>query len=172
MPLGGPAGWFLDVLSQRSTWDGTTILVVACCCTISAVALWRKPTTLTFVRAVLATLSALLVITPWFYPWYILWLIGPAIVCLPSTANRWVRALIAFVLVFSLSAFLTYFFSGEIALGSAWEQFFSKRIPIALADIGFACINTLVPPTLTFLIVAFVAKPLMLIQKRPGRKVA
>ncbi len=149
------SGQFLNELSQRSLWDRITLVAVVGSSVLSARQLWRKPTILTFAQTSLIVLSVLLMVTPWFYPWYILWLVGLAIVCLPPVTNRWGRALVGFALVFSLSAFLTYFFSGEIALMSAWEQFFRARIPILLVGSALLFINTLVPPVLTLFGIAF-----------------
>jgi hypothetical protein len=85
---------------------------------MGAVCLWRMPTTRTMILASLATLGLLLVVTPWFFSWYVTWLVGLAAISLPTTRDRFGRALVAFALTFSATAFVTYF----VAIGG-WGGF-------------------------------------------------
>ena len=57
----------------------------------------------------LASLSAFLIATPWFFAWYAIWVVGLAVVCLPLQYKPINCSLVAFVLTFSATAFLTYY---------------------------------------------------------------
>jgi uncharacterized membrane protein len=104
----------LAFLTNRHLWDDFNYLVIAGCLIVGARFLWRQPTTKTFVLVALLTMSAVLLITPWFYPWYITWLIGMAVVCLPMREKRAEAALLTLALAFSLSALWTYPFSNGL----------------------------------------------------------
>jgi hypothetical protein len=86
--------------------------------------------------ATLAVLGVLLLVTPWFFPWYVTWLVGLAAACLPMR-DRLGRAAIGAALVFSASAFCIYLFRGFPAIGD-WE--------------GFTSLTTVGPPLLTLVI--------------------
>jgi len=100
----------IQIFGVRKTWDYITIATIAGALIISAIWLWHTPSLRTFVLAAIATLGALLIVTPWFYSWYITWLVGLVAVCLPLAQNRIGRSLLAFALTFSATAFLTYLF--------------------------------------------------------------
>ena len=99
----------LFFLLDRKLWNVITILALLLPVAIGSIYLWRAPTARTIALVTLASLSAFLVVTPWFFAWYLTWIVGLAVVCLPVTASRFGRALIAFVLTFSATAFLTYY---------------------------------------------------------------
>jgi len=96
-------------LLDRRLWNVVTFLAILLPVAIGSIYLWRAPTARTIALVTLASLSAFLVVTPWFFAWYLTWIVGLAVVCLPVTTNRFGRALIAFVLTFSATAFLTYY---------------------------------------------------------------
>ena len=100
---------FLFFLLDRKLWNVVTILALLLPVAIGSVYLWRAPTARTIALVTLASLSAFLVVTPWFFAWYITWIVGLAVVCLPVTSSRFGRALLSFVLTFSATAFLTYY---------------------------------------------------------------
>ena len=100
---------FLFFLLDRKLWNVVTILALLLPVAIGSVYLWRAPTARTIALVTLASLSAFLVVTPWFFAWYITWIVGLAVVCLPVTSSRFGRALLAFVMTFSATAFLTYY---------------------------------------------------------------
>jgi hypothetical protein len=104
----------LALLSNRPFWDLLNYLAIAICMLLGAVRFWFKPTTRTFVTIALATLCVVLLITPWFFSWYITWILGLAVVCLPTRRNRIESALLALTLTFSFSALLTYLFNGGL----------------------------------------------------------
>jgi len=135
----------LYVLALHQTWNYINFATMACMMIVSAIWLWRSPTTRTLVLAAVATLGALLIVTFWFFPWYITWLVGLIVVCLPVTYDRVGRALVAFTLTFSASAFFIYLFSKPLPPLGGW--------------IGFDCLTTIGPPLLMLLI--FLLLPLV-----------
>lgn len=108
---------FLAFFSMHSTWNGINAVVVVSFFCIGAIWLYRTPTTLTMVQATLALLGALLIVTPWFFPWYVLWLVGLAAVSIPTHHERVTCALVGSTLVFSASAFVIYLFRGYPPIG-------------------------------------------------------
>lgn len=105
---------FLNFLGNRSLWDILTSVGLALCLLVGATRLWQKPTTRTFVVTALGTMSLVLILTPWFFSWYITWLLALGIVCLPVYLHRLEAALLALALTFSFSALLTYLFNGNL----------------------------------------------------------
>ncbi len=127
----------LAFFSKHSTWSVINIIVVVGFFGIGALWIWHVPTTRTMVRATLATLGALLIVTPWFFPWYVIWLVSLAVVSLPDMHENYVgRALMASTFTFSASALLIYLFRGYPPIGD-W--------------IGFASLTTIGPPLIVFL---------------------
>lgn len=61
----------LQRLSTRNFWDKLNFAAIALCLLLGAILLWFKPTARTFVVVALATMCSILLITPWFYSWYI-----------------------------------------------------------------------------------------------------
>ncbi len=98
----------LHELSQRHVWDWINYSALLCMLIIGAIYIWRVPTTRTMVLAALATFGVLLVITPWFFSWYVTWLVGLSTISLSAADNRIGRALVAFALTFSATAFVAY----------------------------------------------------------------
>ena len=108
----------LYMLNQRTVWDRINYVTLGCLLIISTIWIWRIPTTRTMVLAALATLGALLIVTPWFFAWYVTWLVGLAIVCLPVSNDRIGRALVAFTLTFSATALSTYLYHDYPPIGT------------------------------------------------------
>ncbi len=128
----------IQIFSVRKVWDDINIAILGIMCIVGAIWMWYAPSIRTFTLAALAALGALLIVTPWFYDWYITWLIGLAAVSLPLSHSRIGRALLAFTLTFSASAFLTYLFKDGYPPFGIWT--------------GLLCLTTIVPPLLAFLI--------------------
>jgi hypothetical protein len=128
----------IQVFSVRKTWDSINIAILAGAVIAGAIWLWHAPSTRTFALVSLATLGALLIVTPWFYSWYVTWLVGLVAVCLPLAQNRTGRSLLAFTLTYSATAFLTYLFKDGYPPFGIW--------------IGPVCLITIMPPLLAFLI--------------------
>ncbi|HLX56718.1 MAG TPA: hypothetical protein VKR83_06815 [Ktedonobacteraceae bacterium] len=145
-PRANTLGYILmHVFITRSVWDDIDIALVGIACILSTVWLWRAPTVRTFILASLAALGTLLIVTPWFFSWYVTWLIGLAVLALPVTRSRIGRALLAFALAFSFSAFLTYLFLYGYPPFGAWT--------------GFVFLTTITPPLLAFLITFITWRP-------------
>jgi hypothetical protein len=124
-------------LSNHKLWTAITIVTLAGTMIVGIVWLWKTPTVRTFVLASLATLGAFLVVAPWFLTWYTSWPVALAVVCLPVMYERKGRALLAFALVFSATAFFLYLYNGSPP-GKGWNL--------------FSCLITYAPPLLAFII--------------------
>ncbi len=106
-----PPNFFLILLSRRLFWDILNYVIIALSLIIGFFKLRTKPTVRTFVLVALATLSLVLLFTPWFYPWYITWILVLVVVCLPVRPHRLASALLGFTLIFSFSSLTTYLFN-------------------------------------------------------------
>jgi hypothetical protein len=147
-----PGTWsypLIRALSNRHAWNDINIVVVLTGLVIGTVWLWRKPETRTLVFAAIVTLGGLLIVTTWFFPWYVTWLVGLAAISMPTAQERAGRALFAFALTFSAFARLLYLFLGN-APQPNWDA------------IGYSA--AVIPPLLVFLIV------LIFNVRMPGQK--
>lgn len=104
-------------LSRRQVWNDLTFLAIALCLILGATRLWVQPTMSTFLILALAMMSLVLLLTPWFYPWYLIWIVSIAAVCIPKRQERMSTALCALTLTYSLSALANYLISRGL-LGS------------------------------------------------------
>ncbi len=102
------APW-LSFLLDRRIWNVVTVLAFCIPVITGCFALWHAPTTRTLVIVTLTSLATFLVFTPWFFAWYLTWLVALAVVCLPVITDRRIRALVAFSLTFSATSLLTYY---------------------------------------------------------------
>jgi hypothetical protein len=105
----GLTGHIMSILASHTLWTLFEVLGLCACFALSVWRTWTAPTMRTFVLSSLAALSILLLVTPWFYSWYVIWLIALAAPMLAFTPGRWGRALIIFSLIFSVSSLMTYF---------------------------------------------------------------
>ena len=135
----------ISILANHKTWDDITILALAIVILSASIWMWHAPTLRNFVLSAVAALGALLIVTPWFYSWYVTWLVGLIAVCFPFKDSRIARALLAFTLVFSASAFLTYLFKDGYPPFGTWT--------------GLVFLTTIAPPILAFLPAFFTWKP-------------
>lgn len=129
---------FFKVFSNHSVWNSINAAVITLTILTGIVWLWRKPTMHVFILATLLTLGSLLIVTPWFFPWYVVWLVALAAIILPYPADTIGRALTAFALLFSASAYFVYYFAGYQPIGK-W--------------MGLDCLATIGPPVLAFICV-------------------
>lgn len=127
----------LYIFSNRKVWDALNIVLLVIVGLLGALWMWRSPTTRVFTFSALAALGVLLIVTPWFFSWYVTWLIGLAAVALPARQSRIGCALLASALTFSASAFLTYLFLSGYPPFGIWT--------------GLVCLTTITPPLLAFL---------------------
>ncbi len=146
----------LTFFSMHSTWNGINAIVVVSFFCIGVIWLYQTPTTLTMVQATLALLGALLIVTPWFFPWYVIWLVSLAAISTPSHHERVKYALVGSTLVFSASAFLIYLFRGYPPVGD-W--------------VGFVCLTTIGPPLVVLLFLLLPGKTSTLTSQKHSRPV-
>lgn len=107
----------LTFFSRRQVWNDLSFLGIACCFVLSMPHLWRQPTVTGFLTLALATMSLVLVITPWFWPWYLIWIVGLAALCIPQRQDRLRIALFASAFTFSACTLLVYL-PGSALLGA------------------------------------------------------
>jgi len=123
---------YLLLFTNRDTWDIIILIAILCALAAGIALLRRTPTIRTVALVTLLTLGTFILLTAWFVPWYVTWLVSLAIVCLPVARDRLGRSLFSLALAFSVSAFLTYYY---VSLGHL--VFNPARIGwFILADIG------------------------------------
>ena len=127
----------VHLLSQHGFWNDINIVTLLITMLAGAVLLWRSPTMRNVVLATLFTFEAILVVTPWFYPWYTLWIVGLAVVLLES--GRDARPVVAFALVFSVTTFFAYLFGYYLMPFAYKGDWLATRVAL-----------TIVPPVLVF----------------------
>jgi hypothetical protein len=125
------------LFSQHKTWSIIDLVAMIFTMVTGVIWLWRSPTTRTLVFSMLTMLGLILVVTYWFFPWYLTWIVSLAVLCLPAQ-SRLQRALIAFTLVFSASTLSYYLYASMLPPFGAWNW--------------SSCAMTLIPPVLTFII--------------------
>ena len=114
---GKPDG-FAAILSQHGTWDVLSAVVVISGLLAGGFSLRRAATMRMLILIALSILLAVLLITPWFQPSYLIWLVGMAVILLPIIYERLSWGLIAFSLTASVSALLVYLFDSYQPSGS------------------------------------------------------
>ncbi len=137
-PLGGWTGQMLDLLGQRSTWNLLQGLALLMALGVALWLLWEQPRLERWALGALLTMGAIFLVTPWFFPWYLVWLVALAPPALPERGSSAALeyALQVFVLAFSLSAFAVYFSRGYMPAGGGW--------------IGWMGLSAVAPPLLAF----------------------
>ncbi|GCF10645.1 hypothetical protein [Dictyobacter arantiisoli] len=97
------------LLQARQHWNQIDVVTLAIALLLGAWFLLRKPELRTFIQASLATLALILTATPWFYSWYVIWLVAlvPLLLAYPPF-KRFDAALLAFSLVCSATVFIIY----------------------------------------------------------------
>ena len=144
-PTTGFNALFFSIFLQRRIWNDISTIVFSCTLLLALIWTWRSPTTPTLALATLISLGTLLLVTPWFFPWYVTWLLPLAVVGLAAKKTRIQKAFIGSTLVFSASCCCIYFFkNGLYALGG-W--------------VGFVCLTTVLPPILAFFIIFSFTRP-------------
>src|SRR6266702_2937876 len=96
--------------SSRQVWNFINSIAIALCLFFGARSLWVTPTVETFLTLTLAMMCIVLLLTPWFFPWYSIWIVGLAAVCLPVRRGRAVSAFFILALTFSYSTLSLYLF--------------------------------------------------------------
>lgn len=122
LPRRSPLAYYVGyALSQHPIWNTINSVTLLIAMLVGAILLWRRPTVQNMILATLFTLAAILIVTPWFYAWYVLWIVGLAVVLLGS--GRTNRLFVAFALAFSASAVSSYldgYFLVSLAPGGDW----------------------------------------------------
>lgn len=145
LPAGTLMGRLLQIFSYRAVWDALNLVLLAAMGLLGALWMWRTQATRVFILSILAAMGVLLIVTPWFYSWYITWLVGLAAVALPVRQSRVGCALLVSTLVFSFSALLTYLFLSGYPPFGIW--------------IGPVCLITITPPLLAFILTYLLRRP-------------
>ena len=96
--------------SSRHVWNVINYIAIALCLFFGARRLWVTPTVKTFLTLTLAMMCIVLLLTPWFFPWYSIWIVGLASVCLPACRGRTVSAFVILALTLSYSTLSLYLF--------------------------------------------------------------
>ncbi len=137
-PTSGLSGFLFAFFLNRSTWNGIDAIATGIALLLAMLWIWRAPSIHTLVLAGQAILGIILLVTPWFFPWYVTWLIPLAVIALPARQERIGRALIGSTLVFSASSLCVYLYSKGVAPIGGW--------------VGLTCLTTILPPIFTFLL--------------------
>ena len=105
---GVASGPIITLLANHSFWSIVDVLAMMIAVLVGAWYTWRSPSMQTMVLGSLATLAIILLVTPWFYSWYVVWLMILVPLALAFPIGRATKALLAFCLTFSATAFATY----------------------------------------------------------------
>jgi hypothetical protein len=97
--------------SSRQVWDVINYTAIALFLFYGTYRLWVTPTVETFLMLVLAMMCIVLLLTPWFFTWYTIWIVGLAAICLPVRRDRALSAFFILALTFSYSALSLYLFN-------------------------------------------------------------
>ena len=100
--------------SRRQVWNVINYSAIALCLFFGARKFWVTPTVETFLALALAMMCIVLLLTPWFFTWYSVWIVGLAVVCLPAHRSRVVWAFFVLALTFSYSTLSLYLFNHDL----------------------------------------------------------
>ncbi|MBE3559613.1 MAG: hypothetical protein IMW89_10355 [Ktedonobacteraceae bacterium] len=156
-PQGTWMHFIVDIFGRHQTWNVINLITFVSMLLIGALWIWRQPAVRTTALATLALLGAVLIVTHWFFPWYLTWLIGLAAICLPTTYDRVGRALLAFALTFSASALCSYLYANFRSPIGGWT--------------GLSFLTTLAPPLIMlclFLVLPLNYKKEIVVGTTPG----
>lgn len=145
LPAGTLKGKLLQIFSNRHVWDALNLVLLAAVGLLGALWMWRTPATRVFILSTLAAMGVLLLATPWFFSWYVTWLVGLAAVALPVRQSRVGCALLVSTLAFSASALVTYLYLSGYPPFGIW--------------MGAVCLITITPPLLAFLLTYLLWQP-------------
>jgi hypothetical protein len=125
------------IFSQHKTWSIIDMAALLFTLVTGAILLWRTPTARTLALSMLAMLELILLVTYWFFPWYLTWIVSLAALCIPAR-SRLQRAILVSTLVYSASALSYYLYASTLPPFGAWNW--------------SSCAMTLIPPVLTFIV--------------------
>jgi hypothetical protein len=98
----------VHILGSRRVWNTFDLVVMIACLLFGMWYAWKASTLRTLFYLSLGTSAAILAITPWFYSWYVIWLVAMLPLLLAFPLNRNGKTLICFVLTLSCTSFATY----------------------------------------------------------------
>ena len=131
-PSHGPWTYRLvHLLSSRVTWDTINIAVLLIMLLVGFLLLWHTPTIQNMIFTTLIVFESVLLITPWFYSWYVLWIIPLAVILLVGFASYRNRPFILFAFVFSATAFFTYIMPYYLYPFDNWRAALANGLPLA-----------------------------------------
>jgi hypothetical protein len=127
-----------SILSQHGLWNAISLFTLLFFMCLGGIWLRRAPGTQTLMLVTLTTLGALLIVTPWFFAWYVTWLVALACACLASGV-RYGRGLLAFAFTFSVTALTTYLFNNYPPIG-VWSglALLIMDVPLLIAFLFFS----------------------------------
>ncbi|GHO87975.1 hypothetical protein [Dictyobacter formicarum] len=99
----------LNIFKSRLLWNIINFLAMVLPIVVGCLYLWRAPDTRTIALVTLASFAGFLLSTPWFFSWYLIWLVGLLPFCVAARMNRISYTLLAFSLTFSATAFFSYY---------------------------------------------------------------
>jgi hypothetical protein len=122
--LSQPGSWkylLLTTFINHKLWSFIDVVTLIAALAVSTFWLWRAPTVRTLVLTILVTLGTILLVTFWFFPWYLLWLIGLIPLCLPIRYQRIERAFFAFVIAFTIMGVFFYIYRSNTPPFGSWD---------------------------------------------------
>lgn len=122
--LSQPGSWKYLVLTtfiNHKLWNLIGAVTLIAMLAVGAFWLWHAPTARTLVLTIVATLSAVLLVTFWLFPWYLLWIIGLVPLCLPTRYQRIERALFALVITFTITGVFYYIYRNNTPPLGSWD---------------------------------------------------
>jgi len=100
---------YLSILKSHKLWSLLNIVAMLAPIALGCKFLWKKQDTRTVTLIVIASFAGFLITAPWFFPWYLIWIIGIVPFVLPIEKSRFTRATVVFSLVYSATAYMGYY---------------------------------------------------------------
>ncbi len=143
-PVESWSNLLLLLLQQRSVWNAIDVCVLSMTLLVALWRLWQRPVLVRLISGGLLVLGGILIVTPWFFPWYLVWLLPLAALSLPQRPGGLEYALLGSTLIFSLSAFAIYLSRGYPPVGGGW--------------IGWMGVSAVMPPLLAFALLCWFSR--------------
>ncbi len=123
----------IHLLSSRATWDTINIAVLLIMLLMGFLLLWRVPTIQNMLFTTLLVFESVLLITPWFYSWYVLWIIPLAVILLTGFDSARNRPFVLFAFMFSATAFFTYIMPYYLYPFVNWRAVLANGTPLIIS---------------------------------------
>ncbi|HTI13475.1 MAG TPA: hypothetical protein VL461_02745 [Dictyobacter sp.] len=98
----------LSIFAVRHTWNDIDVIALGIAFLAGIYCLWRTPTLQMLVLVSIVLLSVLLLTTPWFYTWYVIWPVALTALAFTGSLTRLRKMLVSYTLSFSFSSFFIY----------------------------------------------------------------